>query len=203
MQFLDFAERLLGSTVKVKTLRHFLAEEAVVSEREMAKRIRVSHAAVNRTLKEFSELNLVKAVRAGNVKIWQLNKESYAYHKLSSVDGLLKAEPLRDLKERIKSCLGFLAPIEKAVLFGSVAQGRELPDSDIDLFVLVESQQARQKIRPTLDDLSYQCLKLYGNNLSTNIFTPGELKNPKNRRFLESVGKGITILEKTGKMIGE
>jgi predicted transcriptional regulator len=78
MQFHDFAETLLGSKVKVKLLRHLLTEGGISSEREAAKIFGVSHSAVNKVLEEFYELNLIMPTSVGNVKVWVLNKSSFA-----------------------------------------------------------------------------------------------------------------------------
>ncbi len=198
MQFGNFAETLLGSTVKVKLLRHFLSEQAIGSEREIAKRIRVSHGSVNGTLQEFSEMNLIKCIRAGNVKIWQLNKESYAYSKLNALGTALDAEPLKDLLNFIRSTLEPHDLVMQVVLFGSIAHSREAPDSDIDLYILILNKGTRRKIQPDLDKLNYECLKKYGNNLSTHILTPSDRENPKNEKFLENIAKGIVIINRLG-----
>lgn len=196
MQFHDFAESLLGSKVKVKLIRHLLAEETISCEREIAKLLRVSHSAVNKSLRDFYEQNLIKPVRVGNVKIWHLNKESYAYQFLTSFDRWIKISPLEHLKSTIKSCLGHLTFIKKVIIFGSIAEGKELPNSDIDLFILVEKDEDRKNVLYYTSNLNETCLKVYGNKLSTNIFTYKDQTNPKNKKFLENVSKGIIVIER-------
>jgi len=196
MQFHDFAETLLGSKVKVKLIRHLVREEGISGERETAKRIGVSHSAVNKTLEELFELNLVRPVRAGNVKIWYLNKESYAYEFLQSFYSSIGYSALEQLKKTIEDYLKYLSEVRKAVIFGSIAEGNELSNSDVDLFVLVDSEDGRKRVQPQISSLNELCLKRYGNPLSPHIFTSRELSSPKNKKFLESVSKGITVMER-------
>lgn|GEM_PF-4356621 len=87
--------------------------------------------------------------------------------------------------------------IKKAILFGSVAEGRELPESDIDLFILVENEKDRETVISALDgNLDYACLKIYGSKLNAHIFTESDMKNPKHKKFLENVMKGIRVIER-------
>lgn len=197
MQFRDFAEQLIGSKVKIKLLRHIISEEAITSEREIAKLINISPAAVNKALKEFHNINLITPMRVGNVIIWQLNKDSYAYSYLQTLFHKLKdrEQPIQDLKKHIRELSNFKY-IKKAIIFGSIAEGRELPNSDIDLFILVENEEDRKNISLWIDNLTNKCFRLYGNKLNAHIFTTKDLENPKNKRFLENVKKGIIVIEK-------
>ena len=103
MQFRDFEEELLGSKVKVKLLKYIISEEAITSEREIAKLINVSHGAANKTLKMFHDLNLITPMRIGNVIVWNLNKNSYAYQFLLNFFSNIKnrEQPIKHLKSEI------------------------------------------------------------------------------------------------------
>lgn len=196
MKFRDFAESLLGSRVKIKLLKYILSEEVISSEREIAKLLGLSHTAVSKTLKEFHESNLISPIRVGNVLVWQLNKDSYAYLLLTHFPDYIKKEPLSDLIVAIGSGLNYFSYVKKVVIFGSIAEGKELPNSDIDLFVLVEKEVDRKNAMLPLSNLNNITLNKYGNKLSPNIFTYKDLKIPRNKKFLENVDKGIVIIEK-------
>ena len=197
MQFKNFAENLLGSKVKIKVLKYLLSEGAITSEREIARLIEISPGAVNKTLKEFQNLNLISPMKVGNATIWRLNEDSYAYEYLENFFLKLKSKetPLSDLVEKLKILLN-RSEIKKAILFGSVAEGRELPESDIDLFILVENEKDRKSILSGLENFGITCLQRYGNKLNLHIFTPDDMKNPKNKKFLENVMKGIRVIER-------
>ncbi len=200
MQFRNFAENLLGSKVKIKILEYLVSEGTITSEREIARLIGLSPGAVNKTLKEFQNLNLINPMKVGNATVWRLNEDSYAYEYLENFFSKLKSRetPLSDLVGIVKF-LSRHSEIKKAILFGSVAEGRELPESDIDLFILVGSEKSMKNIFKGLDDLDMldsTCLIKYGNKLNLHIFTSDDMKNPKNKKFIENVMKGIRVIER-------
>lgn len=195
MQFRDFAENLLGSKVKIKIIRRLLSDEAITSERELAKLIGVSHVAVNKTLKELHDANLISPMRIGTATVWQLNKKSYAYAFLTQFIYKIQSNPLEELKEDIKSHFGNSNAV-KIMVYGSVAEGRELPNSDIDIFILVENEQNRKQLNDHSSYTQQHYISKYGSKLSLNIFTSKDLVHQKNKKFLENVLKGIVVLEK-------
>ena len=197
MKFRDFAETLLGSKVKVKLISHLLKEESITSERELAKIIGVSHSAVNKALNDFHELNLITPLRVGNVIIWNMNKQSYAYNFLEHFSGKIKESPRDDLLSTIKSYFGFYKGIKKIVLFGSIAEGKETPNSDIDLLVLVENENIRKKVFRQTENLNSECLAIYGNKVSPQVLTEKEfaLIEKRNKKFIESIKRGIVVFE--------
>ncbi|MFZ3077637.1 MAG: nucleotidyltransferase domain-containing protein [Candidatus Aenigmatarchaeota archaeon] len=215
MQFRNFAENLLGSRAKIKVLKYLASEETITSEREIARLIGISPGAANKTLKEFQNLNLISPMKVGNATVWRMNEKSYAYSYLTDFFNKLKNKetPLSDLIEDIKRGLQkvkitlsedskkvssrYLSGIKKVILFGSVAEGRELPESDIDLFIQMESEKDRMNVIWTLDNgLNITCLRRYGNKLNSHIFTSVDMKNPKHKKFLENVMKGIRVIER-------
>lgn len=179
-------------------LRHILKEETVTSERELAKIIGVSHGAVNKALKDFHDLNLVSPLRIGNSLAWQLNKQSYAYRLLQNFIHEIKATPLDNLKMKVQTYLSARPRLREAIIYGSIAEGKDIPGSDIDLFILVEDEKERKDIVHALSSLNSECLNLYGNKISPSIFTVYEYRNPhaKNKTFLENVKKGIRVIER-------
>lgn len=192
MKFRDFADNLLGSKVKIKILRIVLSEETVTSERELAKIIGISHGAVNKAMKDFQDLNLVIPLRIGNSIAWQVNKDSFAYLYTNKSIFL----PIDQLKTIIKIKLGHIGSVKKVVIYGSVAEGRELPSSDIDLFILVEKDENKRSILSSINDLSIECTRLFGNKISPNIFTEKDAKSKRNQRLMENISRGIVVFER-------
>ncbi len=196
MQFRNFAENLLGSKVKVKLLKYLISEGAITSEREISRIVGASSGAVNRTLKEFSDLNLIRSTRIGNITAWQLNEKSYAYSYIMNFFSKLKSreEPIFELRQDISKALANNSGVKKAILFGSVAEGRELPESDIDLFVLIVSEKSRGSVQSAIGALNELCLQKYGNILSLYVLTPDEMK--KQKKFYESMLlKGVIVID--------
>lgn len=192
MEFRDYWEALLGSKVKVKVLLYLLSEGVPTSEHEIARILGVSHTAVNKTMKRFHELNIVLPMRIGNINAWKINEQSYAYGVLRN---FRITPPIEHLKLAIQSSLGSYKHHITVTLIGSVAEGRELPNSDIDLLVIMKNPEHRKEIIKSITNLADRCMSLYGNKLSPIVLTLKEAEKPKNKKLLEEAEKkGIRVI---------
>jgi len=185
---------VLNSKTKVKIIKFLLTHEASMSEREIASILKVSHMSVNRTMRDLAELNFVNFVTIGKAHLWRVNRRSYAFRVLSElikgVSGIKK--PLEDLKKILLRNLSETL-IKRVVLFGSIAEGSERINSDIDVLVLVKDKQSKEKLEPQIEKLSNICFEAYGNRLAPYILTEQEMKQKKNLRIISEVDKGIQI----------
>jgi predicted nucleotidyltransferase len=193
MQFRDFIRKALGSEGRVRVLLYLFKNQTPASEREIARILGMSNVTVNKIMKDFYDVNLVAPMRVGSAQVWRLNEQSYAYSALRSMEGLAERPPLENLKWNIWEVLHDLA-VKKAVIFGSVAEGRESPSSDIDIFVVIEREEARKPILERLTKLAGICLQLYGNSLSVTVMTEKESRSGRNQKLMDSVKKGITVI---------
>jgi predicted nucleotidyltransferase len=85
--------------------------------------------------------------------------------------------------------------IQKAILFGSFAKGRQTRKSDIDL-ILIQNTDKRyfERFDGILSDL-YQNLK--GRDIELFIYTPQEFEDIADRRFISrAVAQGKIIYER-------
>lgn len=185
---------VLNSKTKVKIIKFLLTHEASMSEREIASILKVSHMSVNRTMRDLAELNFANFVTIGKAHLWRVNRKSYAFRVLSElikgVSGIKK--PLEDLKKILLRNLSETL-IKRVVLFGSIAEGSERINSDIDVLVLVKDKQSKEKLEPQIEKLSNICFEAYGNRLAPYILTEQEMKQKKNLRIISEVDKGIQI----------
>ncbi len=193
MIFRNFPELVLGSKTKLRVLLHLLAEPSMpTSEREVAKLIGTSHTAVNKVMKDFYDAHLVTPIRIGNVNAWKLNEKSYAYWAISDIARLAKSPPIEKLKEDIIKYFTSFVNVYKTVIFGSIAEGKESSDSDIDLLLVVKDEETKRVIgEQAISGLNEHCIKFYGNKLSPFIVTQKEFETTKNRQLVE---KGILVL---------
>ena len=83
--------------------------------------------------------------------------------------------------------------IKRVVLFGSIAEGSEMTNSDIDIFILVEDKRSKEKIEPAIEKLSNVCFEVYGNRLAPYILTEQEVKQKKNLNIISEINKGLEI----------
>ncbi|MDI6887081.1 MAG: nucleotidyltransferase domain-containing protein [Candidatus Thermoplasmatota archaeon] len=191
MKFRNFLKTALGSANKIKILRYLLKDEMPASEREIARLLGMSHMSVNRIMKDFSDLNLVIQTKIGGVNMWRINKESWTYGALRSLRDT-QTDPLQALKDNF--ILGAWTDITEAYIFGSVAEGTELPESDIDLLLIIKSKEMEKEIRSLAAEKQETCLKLFGNPLSPHIFTEEEAKQKKNKKIVEKArSRGIKL----------
>jgi len=168
-----------------------------MSEREIASILKISHMSVNRTMQELADMNFANFTTVGKAHLWRVNRNSYTFKLLSVlIKGVSEIkDPREDLKETILENLpGTL--IKKVVLFGSIAKGLEKANSDIDLFVLVEDNQSKEELEPSIERLSNICFEVYGNRLAPYILTDQEMREKKNLRIFSEIDKGIQIFPK-------
>jgi predicted nucleotidyltransferase len=187
---------ILNSKTKVKIVKFLLTHKSLMSEREMASILKVSHMSVNRTLRELAELNFVDFVTVGKAHLWKVNHKSYAFRVLSElIKGISNIRnPLEDLKSILLKNLSKTL-IKRIILFGSVAKGSEEANSDIDVFILVKDKQSKKKIESQIEKLSNLCFEMYGNRLAPYILTEQEMKRKKNLKLISEINKGIEIFK--------
>lgn len=140
---------VINSKTKVKIIKFLLTHKASMSEREIASVLKVSHMSVNRTMRELADINFVDFVTIGKAHLWRVNLKSYAFRVLSElIKGISGIKnPVEDLKKILLRNLPKTL-IKRVVLFGSVAEGSERVNSDLDLFVLVKDKQTKKSLSP-------------------------------------------------------
>lgn len=191
MRFHDFPELVLGSKAKLKVLLYFLSEDTPTSEREVSRIVGVSHTAVNKAIKDFQEANLVTPMRVGNVHVWKLNRDSYAFQAVKDLGYMARAPPLKELQDKLQIFYNY-PDVKSVIVFGSIAESRETPGSDIDLFILI-NRDVKKNILQIVSKLGDEFIRRYGNMLSARIHTVEEFKK-LNKNLVENINKGIKVI---------
>ncbi len=98
--------------------------------REIARRSKHSEAAVRQELTKLADLGLIHLRKNGNRVYYSANRKHPLYHEIHSM--VLKTTGLVDVLAEV------LADhrIEIAFVFGSIAEGEETPDSDVDILII-------------------------------------------------------------------
>lgn len=194
MDFHSSPLAFLISPVRLKIVKFLLKNETLKSEREISRLLHVSHMSVNRTMRELWDMNLVTPLRAGTAFLWKTNRQSYAFTAFSkALDNLVgMPTPIEELKAIILESLP-LPEIEKMVLFGSVANRKERPGSDIDLFVLVKGETEKAIVEQALDRLVISCLEKFGHPLSPYLRTRAEIAARRPLKLDLDIGAGIVL----------
>lgn len=200
MKFLEPLDDILGQQAKIKILRSLVLKGAELSGRQIAEEARLSHTGIHNALKDLVASHVIQERRAGKALLFKLNQENYLVREmlkpLFARENSLFELALKATIKRIP------VPIISLVLFGSLAQKRETPGSDIDLMVIV-SPQHKAKAAEAFDKISNAFLSLYGKTISPYIITVKEFQNKYRQRtpfIIEVVKTGIVM---QGKLISE
>jgi predicted nucleotidyltransferase len=123
---------LLGKTRAAVLREMFLNPDRRVSFNELVRRVKSGDGAVARELKILINAGLVVEQREGNQRFLAARKDSPVFAELKAFVGKTSGVPLI-----VREVLASLEDqVAIAFIFGSVAQGRERADSDLDLFVI-------------------------------------------------------------------
>jgi predicted nucleotidyltransferase len=194
MIFKDSILKVLSTRVKISIIRHFLSGPPKMSEREIAKALKLSHMSVNRAVNELKSINFLSSSRAGNINLWEVNESSFSYKTIKRLlqDFSDAINPLFFLKKTIlKALKGY--QVQKVTIYGSIAGATEEPGSDIDLLIVVGSDKEKAAIRPAIEKLEKECLLLFGNPLSPYLMAEKEYRNKRNLPVIKKAESGIMI----------
>jgi predicted nucleotidyltransferase len=153
-------EQVLGAKSKVAALRVLINSKIGFSGSSVAKRSGMGLLAIQNALADLEGLGLVEVERGTVEHRYRLNfKHHLVVHGLRA---LFEAE-----REMVKALAQELRPllerrVVSAGIFGSFAQGRAKPGSDIDLLVIVETLKERERMSALLSDELPKLTEQYG-----------------------------------------
>ena len=196
MKFHNILEEILSSKIKISVMKILLRyPEKKFSGRELARTINSSPSRASEILEILRQYGVANRIRIGNTSEWTLNKDSILVKKLANVFDIEEKIYL-DLKSKIYKTFNREKSILKVILYGSVPRGKEHPDSDIDLFLLVRNQKDKEKAAELVHKLNISLLPRYGNVISELIYSKEDWKLKKNSKILRQIqSEGEIILE--------
>jgi len=197
MLFHDYLENLLGSKVKIKVLRTLWKfKEKEFTTRELAKFLEVSHTGVKKVLDELEKMNIITIRTFGRAYAFKLNTDSYG---ASIVKAIFEAEEetLSELKKMLREKLD-VPEIISVALFGSVAQGKETPRSDIDILIVT---QEREKTEGIITELQKEVVEKFGNSISPYFVVEEDLRRKRSVPPIKQVLENHILI--CGKSLGE
>jgi len=197
MQFHDYLEALFGSKVKIKVLRTLRKhKEKEFTIRELAKFLGISHTGIKKVLDELEKTNAITVRTFGRSYAFKLNANSYAAGVIEEVFGM-EERALSELKDMIKRKLES-ANVISAALFGSIAEGRETPRSDIDLLIMTNQ---REKVEEIVVELQKEVSEKFGNSISTYYVNEEDLQERKGKPPIKQALRNHILI--CGKPLGE
>jgi len=171
-------------TPKSLTVLHFLLDDPMEQfhEREIVRRTGVSVGAVNQILRKLHKAGLVEKDRRGRTNLFKANLKSPVARQFKI---LFNVSTLNEIVDRVKQVS------ERIILFGSCAEGTDVKDSDIDMFILT----------PDAETVQHE-IRLYeqkvDRRLSPIIVDSNELAKmkSKDKPLYERISRGITLWER-------
>ena len=106
-------------------------------EKEIVKATKVSKSAANEALKELAKDKFVLQEKKGRMSFYSIDLNDPVIRRLKSTENVSLLKPL---VEQLKK------NSQKIILFGSFAEGTNIEESDIDLFILSNQPDNVQKI---------------------------------------------------------
>lgn len=164
----------------IKILKLFLRDPYEESHlREVARLTKVSPSTAKKFLDKFEKNNLILRSRKGNLAIFRANIDSPVFRQIKIAYNLfiLKSSGLIDKLTRSSPA--------SVVLYGSMANGLDSKDSDIDILVIGRKEKL---------DLSKFERKL-GREVSLIIYSPAEWskKAKRDRPFYKNIIRGVLL----------
>ena len=106
-------------------------------EKEIVKATKVSKSAVNEALKELAKDKLVLQEKKGRMSFYSVDLNDPVIRRLKCTENVSLLKPLVEQLKKIS---------QKIIFFGSFAEGTNIEESDIDLFVLSNQPDIVQRI---------------------------------------------------------
>lgn len=131
------ATALLGSTTLPPVLALLTAVERPLTASEIARRLTANRESVQRALARLDRGGFVEASTTSTEKLFRIDRTHPQYLELLRI-----GHRLSGIGAALREAAAALGPrsVEQAFIFGSVAAGRDLPRSDIDVFVIGEAR---------------------------------------------------------------
>ena len=194
MRFAQPLDQLLGQQSKVKIMRFLIKSGAELAGREIARSVGLAQRNTHTALMDLWRQGIVNMRRVGKAKLYKINKDSLFAAKaiipLFAFEGSLLDRLSASIVHKIRG------PVVSLVIFGSIAEEKERPDSDIDLLIIIKENASIQKVDSTLDEISLSISRKFGNFLSPII-----LKENQFRRRYKQGDRLIKNIVKRGKVI--
>lgn len=185
MQFHDYLEQVLGNKAAIRVLRAMIRYQAkVFTKRGLARTANVSVNEAALTIRDFEDLGIIRVQPVGRSHQLSLNKKNYIFNKI--IEPIFKAEEdtLSELIKVLKKNLDKKRIIISAALFGSVAKGKEKPDSDIDILVISNDFDAASQI---VSDALVEVAEVFHARLASITFSQKEFQSKKKGDLINSI----------------
>ncbi len=201
MRFKEPLNQILGKKSKLKILRFLSLYKKEATIREISRGVKVTPPNVSIILKELESEEIVLSKKVGRSILHSLNSKHYLVKNIILPLFCKEKKITEDLVKFLKSKINF--PIESIILFGSTAQGKESPSSDIDLLFIVPDKSNVGNLEEKIALVNNRTIEYFGNSISPLIMKKSEVRTKFKRgnKLLKSIFKNGKLLY--GKLISE
>ncbi|MBI5227998.1 nucleotidyltransferase domain-containing protein [Candidatus Micrarchaeota archaeon] len=202
----SIAKEVFGSPLKMKILEFLSSNQIPVSERELARMLKVSHVAVNKTMKQLLEFNIVKANSIGTAMVWEINEKSFAYPYVKSFVEAIKISPLEYVKKIIREKIESknaeyvktrgTTMVQGVYIFGSIPEQTARTDSDIDILVVLApgAEKNEDRLKNELNsEIGFTILQETGNRVSFHVYSVKSVQRNRPSWLLHAINNGIRV----------
>ncbi|MFA6316502.1 MAG: nucleotidyltransferase domain-containing protein [Elusimicrobiota bacterium] len=195
------SEPLLHEDARSRVLRFLWRSRAEWSGREIARKVGLSAPSCHEALKKLESRGLLLLRRVSNVHLYQINPENYLVRDVFARQFEAEAAMPKQVAAAVKKAL--VDPSEPSiiaiVLFGSMARGTERLGSDLDLLVVLSSNERLKALDLRIDRLRDLLFRRFSVPLSPYIQTLPELRRKHHQKLplvREILKDGLTIFGK-------
>ena len=205
MRFEQPFDSIFDSAAKVRILRFFCRKGGTWSGNRIAAEVGINPMTTHRALQDLRQATLLNMRKIGSSSAYSLRDRHFLVRQI--------LRPLFDEEAKLPDRLWKLlsetlrseekAKVITVALYGSVARGEERPTSDIDLLVLVESEQAKRRIEGALDRFCENVMEEFGNVPALYVNTLAEARRKIQREVpvFQNILKEHRVI--WGKPLGE
>ena len=185
MRFHQPLDQILDSAVKVCVLRFFCRKGGQWNGRRIAAELAINPVTAHAALRKLHQATLLDFHKVGNNFVYSLRDDHYLVREMLRPLFHKEAKVQERLLELLKEALShwLQSDIVTIALYGSLARRKERPTSDIDLLILVTSEQAKGEISERLDFLWDTMMKEFGNSIAPYVNTVSEIQKKYQRRL--------------------
>lgn len=146
---------------------------------EIQKSTKISRAGVNFALRKLAKEKFIFREKKATIYLYSIDHNDQVIKQLKVLRTAILLQPLVNKLKKISG---------KIILFGSCARGEDIPESDIDIFILTNSSEEVREIIETYKS----CKKVRSIIKNSLQFVEMEKKDPV---FFEEIHRGITFWE--------
>ena len=194
VQFNSYLNKIFSQPTKINLLRFLVKNKPEMTGRELARFCKISHTQVYRILNDFEAQGIVKKSSVGGANLYVLNEKNIlvteVLYSLFQKEKVLLELILKRLLSKVENKL------LSVVIYGSVAEKRERPISDVDVFLLIKNKKMENSLKHVLPDIEIKFYEQTGNRLSPVVLSIEEIgeKTKTNKTLISNIFSGKVIM---------